>query len=135
MIGSARYWREIPQRYRYEAGQCTKCQKIFFPPRLVCNQCHGRDFKMVVLPTDGVVETFTVIHVAPTGFGDQAPYVVGVIKLDNGVKITSQVVDCKPEHVKIGDRVHLEFRKLQQDGEAGILCYGYKCVPVQRMDA
>jgi uncharacterized OB-fold protein len=32
--------------------------------------------------------------------------------------------------LKIGDRVKLEFRLLQQDGESGILCYGYKFVPV-----
>ena len=33
-----KYWREIPQRYRYEAGRCAKCGKVFFPPRLVCDQ-------------------------------------------------------------------------------------------------
>ena len=129
MIGSARYWREIPQRYRYEAGQCTKCKKIHFPPRLVCSGCRGEDFETVVLPRDGVVETFTIIRVAPTGFGDEAPYVVGIIKLENDVKVTAQVVDCDPESVEIGDKVHLEFRRVQQDGESGVLCYGYKFVP------
>ena len=28
MTGSARYWREIPQRYRYEAARCTNCGKV-----------------------------------------------------------------------------------------------------------
>jgi uncharacterized OB-fold protein len=129
-IGSARYWREIPQRYRYEAAQCKQCGKIFFPPRLVCSGCRGREFSAKTLSPDGVIETFTVIRIAPTGFGDEAPYAVGVIKLDDGVKITAQIVDCEPESLKIGDRVKLEFRLLQQDGESGILCYGYKFVPV-----
>jgi len=129
MVGSARYWREIPQRYRYEAARCSGCGKVFFPPRVVCSGCRGRDFKPVTLAQKGVIETFTVIRVAPSGFGDQAPYAVGIIKLDDGVKITAQIVDCPPESLKIGDPVRLEFRKVQQDGESGILCYGYKFVP------
>lgn len=132
MIGSARYWREIPQRYRYEAAKCTACGQVHFPPRLVCRQCGGRQFDKTTLAQTGVVETFTVIRVAPSGFGDQVPYAVGIIRLDDGVKITAQVVDCDVEKLAIGDQVRLEFRRIQQDGESGIICYGYKFVPVER---
>lgn len=130
MIGSPRYWREMPQRYRYEAAWCLGCGKIHFPPRLVCSQCRGTKFKTVVLAPEGTLETYTVIRVAPSGFGDEAPYAVGVVKLDDGVKIMAQIVDCEPEELKIGCRVRREFRKVQQDGESGVLCYGYKFVPV-----
>ncbi|MEZ4648267.1 MAG: Zn-ribbon domain-containing OB-fold protein [Candidatus Eisenbacteria bacterium] len=129
MIGSARYWREIPQRYRYEASKCTSCGKVFFPPRLVCSECQGLEFAQTVLAKTGTVETFTVIRVAPSGFGDEAPYAVGIIKLDDGVKITAQIVDCEPEELEVGTPVRLEFRRVQQDGESGVLCYGYKFVP------
>lgn len=129
-IGSPRYWREIPQRYRYEAAKCTGCGKVFFPPRLVCNSCQGRSFTQTTLAQTGVIETFTIIRVAPSGFTDQAPYAVGIVKLDDGVKTTAQIVDCDLEKLAIGDRVKLEFRRLQEDGESGILCYGYKFVPV-----
>jgi uncharacterized protein len=129
MIGLARYWREIPQRYRYEAARCNKCGKTFFPPRQVCSGCRGREFAKFILAGAGVLETYTVISVAPTGFSDEVPYVVGVIKLDDGVRVTAQVVDCDHEKLAIGDRVRLEFRKIRQDGESGILCYGYKFVP------
>jgi len=132
MIGSARYWREIPQRYRYEAAKCDSCGEMHFPPRLVCRQCKGRKFTKTILAQTGEVETFTVIRVAPTGFADQAPYAVGVVKLDDGVKVTTQIVDCDVETLAIGDKVRLEFRRVQQDGESGVLCYGYKFVPVQR---
>jgi len=129
MTGSARYWREVPQRYRYEAAKCAGCGKIFFPPRLVCAGCRGREFTKVTLAQTGTVETFTVIHVAPSGFGDETPYAVGIIRLDDGVRLTAQIVDCDLHQLAIGERVRLEFRRLQQDGESGILCYGYKFVP------
>lgn len=132
MIGSPRYWREIPQRYRYEAAECAKCGKIFFPPRLVCSGCWGRVFNKVTLPLDGTIETFTVIRVAPSGFADEAPYAVGIMKLTNGVKVTAQIVDCAPEEIAIGDPVRLEFRRVRQDGESGVICYGYKFVRTAR---
>jgi uncharacterized OB-fold protein len=128
MIGTARYWREIPQRYRYEAARCRACGKVHFPPRTVCRGCRGRDFEKVVLPKDGKIETFTVIRVAPTGFADEAPYAVGIVRLTNGVRVMAQVVDARPEEIAIGDRVRLEFRRLKDDGPSGILCYGYKFV-------
>ncbi len=130
MIGSARYWREIPQRYRYEAAKCVACGKVFFPPRRVCAKCRGTRFEKTILPQEGEIATFTVIRVAPTGFGDEAPYAVGIVALAGGVKLMAQIVDCAPEQLAIGDRVRLEFRRLRQDGESGILCYGYKFVPV-----
>jgi hypothetical protein len=84
----------------------------------------------VILAQTGVVETFTIIRIAPTGFGDEAPYAVGIIKLDDGVRVTAQIVDCDLAALAIGDRVRLEFRRVQQDGESGVICYGYKFVPV-----
>ena len=50
--------------------------------------------------------------------------------LDDGVKVTGQIVDSPLEELAIGKRVRLEFRKVQQDGESGVICYGYKFVPV-----
>ncbi len=129
MMGSARYWREMPQRYRYEAARCAKCGKVFFPPRLVCSKCRGREFEKTILPKEGVLETFTVIRVAPSGFQDEAPYAVGLVRLKDGPRVMAQVTDCDPTTLKIGDRVRFEFRRLRHDGPSGILCYGYKFVP------
>ena len=70
-----------------------------------------------------------MIRVAPSGFGDLAPYAVAVVKLDDGVKITTQVADCDPAKLAIGRRVRVEFRRVQQDGESGVIAYGYKVVP------
>jgi uncharacterized OB-fold protein len=51
------------------------------------------------------------------------------VELDGGGRITAQIADCPLDDVKIGQRVKVEFRRIQEDGQAGILCYGYKCVP------
>lgn len=125
----ARYWREIPQRYRMEAEKCKKCGKIYFPPRVICPECKSREFEQVKLKDEGTLLTYTVIRVGPSQFVNQTPYAMGIVKLDDGINILTQIVDCEPDQIQTGMKLKLEFRKIQQDGEAGILCYGYKCVP------
>jgi len=85
---------------------------------------------MVRIKETGKVETFTVIRVAPSGFTDQAPYAVGIVNVGDGVRILCQIADVEPEELQIGMTVRLEFRKVQADGESGIILYGYKAVPV-----
>ncbi|MFH1218940.1 MAG: Zn-ribbon domain-containing OB-fold protein [Candidatus Eisenbacteria bacterium] len=128
MSTSARYWREIPQRYRLEASKCKGCGKVWFPPRLICPKCRKQAFEQVKLADTGKLKTYTVIRVAPKDFTDEAPYAVGIVDLDGGVPILCQIVDCTPEELKIGLPVRIEFRKIKEEGEAGILCYGYKAV-------
>ncbi len=128
-----RYWREIPQRYRLEAGKCKKCGRVYFPPRLVCADCKSREFETVKLSEEGEIVTYTVVRVPPSQFADEAPYAVGIVELDGGVRITAQIADCDFDDLKIGKKVSVEFRKIQEDGEAGIICYGYKCVLTDQM--
>jgi uncharacterized OB-fold protein len=125
----ARYWRETPQRYRLEAGKCLGCGKVCFPPRLICPKCGYRKFEKIRLSDEGVIKTYTVIRVAPSQFSTQSPYAVGIVELDGGVCITAQIVDVPLDSISLGQRVRVEFRRIQEDGAAGILCYGYKCVP------
>lgn len=125
----SRYWREIPQRYRLEAARCKRCGKISFPPRSICPKCGSIEFEPTKLPEVGTVRTFTVIRVAPSQFLEQVPYAIGIVELDGGVRITAQIVDCSLEDIKIGQRVRVEFRRIQEDGHSGVICYGYKCVP------
>jgi len=128
-LTTAKFWREIPQRYRGEAVQSLRTGKVYFPPRLVEPGNGNRRFKPVKLEYEGEILTYTVIRVAPTGFETQSPYAIGVIELDDGARITAQVVDIPVDDVKIGMRVRVEFRKIRDDGASGIHMYGYKVVP------
>jgi len=120
----SRYWREIPQRYRLEAAKCTQCGKILFPPRQICPDCKGKEFKETKIADAGKVITYTVIHTPPQPFVDQAPYAMGIVELNDGVKLTSQIVDCDFDKIKVGMRVKLEFRRISSEGNSGVIYYG-----------
>lgn len=125
---SARAWREYPQRYRYEAAVCS-CGKSFFPPRLICDSCGSREFEIKAMGRTGKVLTYTVIRIPPAPFKDQAPYICAIIEMDEGPRINAQLTDCRDEQLKVGLPVRIEFRKISEEGEAGIINYGYKAVP------
>jgi uncharacterized OB-fold protein len=125
---TARYHREIPQRYRLEAAKCTKCGNISFPPRLVCPECKAKTFTPVRLNDEGKLLTYTVVRVASDKFSKETPFAVGIVELNDGVKLTTQITDVNVDSLKVGQRVKLVFRKIQDDGKAGIHCYGYKAI-------
>ena len=78
---------------------------------------------------NGKVINSTVVHQAQAGYEMFGPYCIAIIELEEGPRITSQVVDCEPEIVKPGMKVKSVFRKLGEDSESGILHYGTKFIP------
>ncbi|PIW70244.1 MAG: transcriptional regulator [Ignavibacteriales bacterium CG12_big_fil_rev_8_21_14_0_65_30_8] len=124
---SPRYVREIPQRYRLEASKC-KCGKINFPLRLVCPSCKSREFETITLSDEGKILTYTIIRVASDIFSRETPYAVAIIETKDGGKLTAMIADSNLDDVKIGKKVRLEFRKIQDEGVSGLHCYGYKAI-------
>ena len=87
--------------------------------------------KAAKLSNKGKIITYTIIYDAPENFEGQAPYPIAIIELDEGPRITAQIVDCKLGDVKIGMRVKATFRKIQEDGYIGAIYYGYKFKPAE----
>lgn len=127
---SPRYWREIPARYRLEAGRCRGCGKVCYPARKICPSCRAGNPEGIRLSRRGTVITSTVIHVPPGSHANEAPYSMAIIETPEGARLMAQVVDCDPSEVKPGTDVTLEFRLIRREGHGGILCYGHKAVPV-----
>ena len=123
-----RYTREIPQRFRLEGAECTGCGKISFPPRRICPSCSGQDFRPRTLAREGTILSYTIVHVAAESFELQTPFAVGIIETPEKVRLTAQIVDCDFSELSIGKKVRLVLRKIQKEGHAGILQYGYKAV-------
>ncbi|MHB1440661.1 MAG: Zn-ribbon domain-containing OB-fold protein [Cuniculiplasma sp.] len=125
----SRMWRESPNRYRLLGKKCGNCGRKYFPAREICPVCHrdsiGKmsDFE---LSGNGEIFTYTIVHEAPPAFSRQKPYVLALIKLEDGPMITGQVVDVDPDEIEVGKKVRSVFRKIAQDGKSGIIFYGYK---------
>jgi uncharacterized OB-fold protein len=121
----SQHWRLNDQRYRLIGEKCPHCGTSIFPPRDVCPECSEPAKTLYTFAGTGTVYSYTTILDAPEGFENQAPYVVALVKLDEGPLITAQLTDLDgpPE---IGMKVEMVTRKLRTDGDAGIIVYGYK---------
>ena len=122
-----RFWREIPNRYNLIGTRCENCETVFFPPRYVCPKCRriGK-LKPYQLKGKGKIISHTTVYVPPDGFEIQTPYVMAIVELEEGPRVTGQITDCNPEEVKIGDNVEIAFRNIGEEDKDGIIYYGYK---------
>lgn len=77
----------------------------------------------------GAIESYTVVMEPPAGYEEQAPYLIALIRLDEGPLLTAQLTDVDGP-ISIGDRVEMVTRRLSTEGERGMIIYGYKFRPV-----
>ena len=126
-MGLPMTWRRIPERYGLIGSECESCKTKFFPIRRICPKCRRRGkMKDVKFSGRGKIYSHTVIHSPPTGFELDAPYTMAVVELEEGPRLTAQIVDSDIKDVKIGTLVQMVFRKIQEDGKEGLIHYGFK---------
>ncbi|MHC1635153.1 MAG: Zn-ribbon domain-containing OB-fold protein [Candidatus Methanospirareceae archaeon] len=130
MASTARFWRNLSQRYNLEGTHCKNCNSFFFPPRPLCPKCRRKGtIESYKFKGTGEVVTYTIVHQSPLNFNRQTPYVLAIIKLEEGPLLLSEVI-CEPHEIKIGMKVRAVFRKIGEEGEKGIIYYGTKFVPL-----
>ncbi len=125
-----RFWRNTQSRYNLVGTRCGKCNEAYFPPKRICPKCRRQSqLAKTKFAGTGEIVSYTVIHAAPEGFEKETPYVMAIVKLDEGPMLTTQIVDCDGLDVTIGMRVKSVFRKIREGGKEGLIYYGYKFKP------
>jgi uncharacterized OB-fold protein len=119
-------WRLREQRYRLVGNVCCKCGTKHFPPRQVCTECRGTEFEPYEFSGKGELYSFTTLRQGPTGFEEYTPYSVGMIKLDEGPMVEAMLADLDADELKIGMRMEMVTRRIREEGERGLIVYGYK---------
>jgi hypothetical protein len=131
-----RYWRLQKQRYSLTGEVCEHCGNKIFPPRDICPQCEAPAKTPYTFSGKGTVYSYTTIYHPPDGFEEFAPYNVALIKLAEGPMLTAQLTDVEAEDIEIGMPVEMVTRKLREDdGQKGIIVYGYKFRPALQLAA
>lgn len=76
----------------------------------------------------GKVLTYSVVHSSADQYAEMKPYVLAIVELEEGARLTTHVV-CEPDEVYIGMPVKSVFRILDKEGDDGVIHYGTKFVP------
>ncbi|MEX2750661.1 MAG: Zn-ribbon domain-containing OB-fold protein [Candidatus Freyarchaeota archaeon] len=124
-------WRDYRQNNRMEAYKCKNCGYVSYPEkRRVCPKCKKApsEFETITLGPRGKILTYTIAYTLPAEF--EPPIPLAIVEMDGGGRIYAMVSECKPEQIKIGMEVELDYREIFQ--EDGYHVQSFKVKPVKK---
>ena len=90
--------------------RCRDCRTFIHPPAPICPKCLSRDLAPEAVSGKGSLFSFTINHQKwnPTV---PVPYVIGLVQIDEqeDVRLTTNIVNCDPNDVRVGMRVRVKF--------------------------
>jgi uncharacterized OB-fold protein len=113
-------------------SRCKKCGAYITPQRQICPNCHSDQTEVITFSGKGELSAYTVISVPPVkmaeaGYDGKNPYCVGIITLDEGPKVSAQILNVDlmhPENIKIGTKmVMTTIKRGQEDQEETFLAF------------
>ena len=90
--------------------RCNNCATVIHPPQPVCRQCRSENVSPHAVPGTGVVYSHT-INYQKWNPALEVPFVIARVAIDGaaGVLLTTNIVGCPVEDVRIGMPVEAAF--------------------------
>lgn len=86
--------------------RCRQCDAVYLKKSLLCRRCSARDsFEQAQLSGRGRIYSFSTVHAAPARFEKEAPYVLAIIELEEGPRLSGRLSHGEPA---IGAEVEIE---------------------------
>jgi hypothetical protein len=96
------FW-EAARAHRLELQRCAECERFVFYPRALCPHCGGARLEWRRASGRGTLYSYTVARRAPVPmFESDVPYVIAIVELEEGPRMTSNVVGAGPEKLRVG---------------------------------
>ena len=96
---TAPYWQHIGEG-KFALPRCESCGRHHFYPRGACPHCGSTKIAWAEASGRGEVYSHSAVHRAPSpAFKDDVPYVVAIVKTDEGPHLLSRVVGVAPEPI------------------------------------
>ena len=82
--------------------RCAACHTLTVPPKVVCPECEGFAWERAPLGGDGEIASYTVIRVAPAQYAADAPYVIAVVRMTEGVSLLGRLTGVPVDSARVG---------------------------------
>lgn len=111
-----RYWWERCREHELFIQRCLACGGTQFYPRATCSSCLGRQLEWVGTSGFATVETFTICRVpVAEAYAGDLPYVVAIVRLEEGPTMMTNIVECDPEAVATGMPLEVVFERRSEE--------------------
>jgi len=100
--------------------QCSGCESLYHPPMVRCPKCGGYDLGHRVASGRGTLYSSVEVHHPQVPAFDY-PVVVGLVELEEGTRLLTELIDIDPERVEIGMPLEVAFEQVEPpaDGKPG----------------
>lgn len=109
------FWKATKQG-KLLVQHCNDCDANIFFPKKACPECWSENLTWIESSGKAKVYTFTTMldMVEPKFMGD-LPYVIAMVDLEEGIRMTTRIVNCKPDDVNIGMNVEVVFEEVSPE--------------------
>jgi len=109
------FW-DFCKAHELRVQKCTQCGQLHYPPSPICPHCLNMKSEWVKLSGKGKVFSYILVHRRyHPGFSAELPYTVAIIETDEGIRMLSNVIGCKPDAVKIDMPVEVAFEDVSPE--------------------
>ena len=110
-LAGERFFRGIKEEAKLFGTKCNTCNVTYLPPRIYCQGCFEKLDSWVELPSEGRLETFTVLHRDRKGRPYKTPRLLGLVRVDrSGGALIHYIQKIEPLKVHIGMKLKVQFR-------------------------
>jgi len=103
------FW-EAAHRHELSLQHCRDCALFIYYPRHLCPHCLGSNLEWRALSGHGTIYSFTIVRrTTSKAFVADVPYVLAIVELAEGPRLTTNIVGCVPEHVRCGMPVIVSY--------------------------
>lgn len=104
------FWAGL-REHKLKLQRSKKTGKVIYYPRLVSPYGPKDELEWVECSGKGTVYSFTIPG-APTApqWNDDGDYAIAIVELDEGARLTANILNCPPEAVNIGMKVKAHFQ-------------------------
>lgn len=98
--------------------RCNDCNQPYFYPRPICPNCFSRNTAWMQASGKGTLYTFAIVHRPPNrGWQDEVPYVPAIILLEEGVRLSTNLIEVEPDpaQIKVGMAVEVVFDEVTDE--------------------
>lgn len=87
---------------------CNDCSRHYFYPRRCCPNCGSMEVRWCRVSGRARLHSYVISHLAAPGYEDEVPYTIAVVELEEGPRMTTNIVGIDPDPEKLRLDMSLE---------------------------
>ena len=109
------FW-EAARKREIKLQRCSACSKAWYPIGPACPYCFSTKWEWALMSGRGTLHNYVVYHKAWTKwFESRVPYAVVQVELEEGPRLTTNLLECDLKDIRIGMPVEAVYEDITDE--------------------